>query len=84
MMEPKIDDYLLYRGCVYSVETGRPQLIYKISDNGDLFTKFIDNGNLNVINVRSGYYELCDIIDKSDLNVKLDNGIPINWENDES
>ena len=82
MKKIEIDDVLIYRGDVYKNENDRNQIVTSINVNGDLFTKFMDVDDLNVININSGYFELCDIIPKEDHKLKLTNGIPINWDDE--
>jgi len=77
-----IDDILIYRGGVYRDEKDRFQIVTSIDLDGNLFTKFNDNDELNIINVKSGYFELCDIIPKEKNNLELNNGIPMNWDFD--
>lgn len=77
-----IDDVLIYRGDVYKHEKDRYQIIIRIDVNGSFFTKFMDTGDLNFVNPNSGYFELCDIIPKEEHKLKLDNGIPIIWDDE--
>jgi hypothetical protein len=37
---------------------------------------------MNIVNPNSGYFEICDIIPKEKHKLKLDNGIPINWDDE--
>jgi hypothetical protein len=78
----EIDDVLIYRGDVYKNEKDRNQIITFIDTSGSLFTKFIDGDEMNIVNPNSGYFEICDIIPKEKHKLKLDNGIPINWDDE--
>lgn len=78
----RIDDILIYRGSVYTDEANRYQIITGIDVNGDISTKFFDNGGLNYINRKSGYFTFCDIILKEDFKESLSNGVPVNWDYD--
>jgi hypothetical protein len=78
----EIDDVLIYRGDVYKHEKDRNQIIIRINGIGDLVTKFMDTDDMNIVNLNSGYFELCDIIPKEKHKLKLTNGIPINWDDE--
>lgn len=82
MREIGIDDVLVYRGNAFGTEKGRNQLIIRVVMDGSFFTKFMDNGYLNIINPRSGYYEECDIIPKEKHKLSLENGIPMVWDDE--
>jgi hypothetical protein len=42
----------------------------------------MDTDDMNIVNLNSGYFELCDIIPKEKHKLKLTNGIPINWDDE--
>lgn len=75
-----VDDVLIYCGAVYPHEKGRYQIVIKLLDSGTFHTKFVDNGDLNVINVRSGYFSQCEVIDKNLVKIEMGNGVPLNWD----
>jgi len=78
--EIEIDDIVIYRGDVYKQEKDRKQIVTSIGVNGSFFTKFTDTGDLNIVNPGSGYFEQSEVISKKEHNLKLDNGLPINWD----
>jgi hypothetical protein len=80
MKKIEIDDVVIYRGDIYKSEKDRNQIIISIGSNGCFFTKFMDTDDKNIINPNSEYFELCDVIAKDAHNLKLTNGIPINWD----
>ena len=82
MIEIEIDDVVIYRGDIFKNEKDRNQIVTDIDVNGSFFTKFLDTGDLNIINPHSGYFELCEIIPKEEHKLSLDNGIPINWDDE--
>jgi len=82
MKEVEIDDVIIYRGDVYKHEKDRNQIITFIDVNGSFFTKFIDGDEMNIVNPNSEYFELCEIIPKEEHKLKLTNGIPINWDDE--
>jgi ssDNA-binding Zn-finger/Zn-ribbon topoisomerase 1 len=82
MEEIEIDDVLIYRGDIYELEKDRNQIITFIDVDGSLFTKFIDGDEMNIVNPKSGYFYFCDIIPKEKHKLKLTNGIPINWDDE--
>ena len=82
MKEVEIDDVMIYRGDIFKNEKDRNQIVTDIDVNGSFFTKFLDTGDLNIINPHSGYFELCEIIPKEEHKLSLENGIPINWDDE--
>ena len=76
----EVDDVLIYRGENFLKEKNREQIVTSVDVNGSFFTKFLDcNDESNFINIKSAYYEECEIISKDDVNINLSNGVPLIW-----
>jgi len=59
-------------------ETGRVQVVDNIINN-DIYTKFIDTGDVNIFSINSPYYESCNIFGSDDRMI-YSNGVPFVWE----
>jgi len=79
MMKIDIYDVLIYRGDIWRCEKDRYQIVTRIDNINNFFTKFTDTGDLNIINTNSDYFRLCDIVPKEKHKLSLKNGIPLVW-----
>jgi len=59
-------------------EASRVQVVDNIIGT-DIYTKFIDTGDVNTFSINSKYYEYCNIFD-SDDRIIYSNGVPFVWE----
>jgi hypothetical protein len=59
-------------------EAGRVQVVDNIINN-DIYTKFIDTGDVNTFSINSTYYKFCNIFG-SDNRLIHSNGVPLVWE----
>jgi hypothetical protein len=78
-MKIDIYDVLIYRGDIWRCEKDRYQIVTRIDNINNFFTKFTDTGDLNIINTNSDYFRLCDIVPKEKHKLSLKNGIPLVW-----
>jgi hypothetical protein len=59
-------------------EAGRVQVVDNIIDN-NIYTKFIDTGDINIFSINSLYYKFCNIFGSDDRMIHS-NGVPLIWE----
>ncbi len=69
MMEIDIYDVLIYRWDIWGCEKNRYQIVTRIDNINNFFTKFTDTDD----------FRLCDIVPKEKHKLSLKNGIPLVW-----
>ena len=79
MIKIEVYDVLIYRGDIWGCEKDRYQIVTRIDNINNFFTKFTDTGDFNIINRNSDYFRLCDIVPKEKHKLSLKNGIPLVW-----
>ena len=62
----------------FNCEAGRVQVVDNIINN-DIYTKFIDTGDVNTFSINSPYYKFCNIFNSDDRTI-YSNGVPLVWE----